>query len=59
MDFINWIVENYIWFFSGLGTTLLVVIFSYRSSKGSINKVVQKNIRTKSGDVVGRDKRGH
>lgn len=57
MDFFNWIVENYIWFFSGLGTTLLVVIFSYTKATGSVNKVVQKKIKAK-GDVVGRDKRG-
>tara|TARA_R110001592_G_scaffold29572_2_gene107140 strand:- start:7781 stop:7957 length:177 start_codon:yes stop_codon:yes gene_type:complete len=57
MDFINWIVENYIWFFSGLGTTLIVVILSYKKATGSVNKVVQTKIIAK-GDVVGRDRRG-
>jgi len=56
MEVVQFIKENYEWLFSGAGVTILLLVFGIMKSKGSNNKVVQKNILT-GGDVVGRDKR--
>jgi len=46
------------WVFSGIGVTVLLIVFGFMKSKGSTNKTNQKNIIA-GGDVVGRDKRGN
>ncbi len=56
MDVVQFVKDNYEWFFSGIGVTFLLIVFGFMKSKGSNNKVVQKNIQA-GGDVVGRDKR--
>ena len=56
MNVVQFVETNYEWLFSGIGVTFLLIIFGFMKSKGSDNKVVQKNIQA-GGDVVGRDKR--
>ena len=56
MDIVQFVEANYEWLFSGVGVTVLLIIFGFMKSKGSKNKVVQTNIQA-GGDVVGRDKR--
>lgn len=46
--------NNYQWFFSGLGITIIGLFFKQKYS--SINKVKQDRIKA-GGDVIGRDKR--
>jgi hypothetical protein len=58
MEIIEFFEKNYTWLFSGIGVTVILIIFGFIKSKGSSNKVTQKNIIS-SGDVVGRDKRGN
>ncbi|PAJ76313.1 hypothetical protein CJF42_00520 [Pseudoalteromonas sp. NBT06-2] len=61
MEVVKQFIENnewVTWVFSGVGVTVLLIIFGFMKSQGSINKTNQKNI-TAGGDVVGRDKRGN
>jgi hypothetical protein len=53
-SFINAILNNYEWIFSGIGIFIIGLFLKRRSS--STNRVDQKNIMA-GGDVVGRDKR--
>ncbi len=61
MEVIKQFIENnewVTWVFSGIGVTVIAIVFGFMKSKGSIHKTNQKNI-TAGGDVVGRDKRGN
>lgn len=61
MEVVKQFIENnewITWVFSGIGVTVLLIIFGFMKSKDSANNTNQKNINA-GGDVVGRDKRGN